>query len=345
MIFSHFLGGAQKVYTIPTGLIIPYTAGAGGAPTNWTLYSTANGKYIVGAGSTYAVDATGGGATITKYWATDAAMNHTGLADITNVATNGNRYRNSTSVGAHAHTINLAWTPPYQQCYLIKAGATPGLSYPAGSVLFTYDKDKSGVSTNIWTDGYMFNAAAAVGTGGSDSPSNVSTSQGAHRHGNADSGDGSGTECEAAIAGHTHSKTFTMTNNLYRAAVAAWSDAVSSVAAQDLGSGVIGMYESTTPPEGWKLCDGTLGTPDLRDYFLKPVAQASAGSKSGDGSVDITATAAAHVAHHHRDGNDDGGSGGTARHQATVTMASHAALDTSEADYLPSYYALAFIMS
>ena len=43
---------------VPTGIIIPYTAGAGGAPANWTMYTDADNFFIVGAGSTYAVDAT-----------------------------------------------------------------------------------------------------------------------------------------------------------------------------------------------------------------------------------------------------------------------------------------------
>jgi hypothetical protein len=329
---------------IPVGLIIPYTAGAGGAPANWSLWATADGNYIVGAGSTYAVAATGSTGTFPVALATDAAMNHTGAGDITNVATNGGRYRNSSSTGAHAHTQTVTWTPPYQDIYLIKAGATPGNEFPAGSVLFSYDADKSAIATNIYTNGYMFKANAGVTTGGSDAPSPASNSAGAHRHGNADSGDGSGTECEISIAGHTHSPVVTMTNNLYRAAVAAWSDAISAVALDDYGSGVIAMYENTTPPSGWSLCDGTGGTPDLRDYFLRPTLFASAGSKSGDGNPTWVSAAASHANHEHHDSNDDGGAGGTAYHQAVVQMAAHAANAGTETGWMPPYYALAFIM-
>jgi hypothetical protein len=181
---------------IPVGLIVPYTAGAGGAPANWSLFATADGNMIVGAGSTYAVAASGGTGAIADGIDADASMNHTGASTINNVATNGGRYRNSSSVGSHAHTLSITYDTPYQQCYLIKAGATPGTDFPAGSVLFTYDADKSGIATNVWTDGYMFKANAAVGSGGSDAPSVVSSASGAHRHGISDSGDGSGSQCE-----------------------------------------------------------------------------------------------------------------------------------------------------
>lgn len=33
-------------------------------------------------------------------------------------------------------------------------------------------------------------------------------------------------------------------------------------------AGVIVMWAGTTPPSGWALCDGTLGTPDLRGKFI-----------------------------------------------------------------------------
>lgn len=337
-------GIGVKLTDIPVGLIVPYTAGAGGAPSNWSIFATADGNYIVGAGSTYAVAATGGTGDITVTTA-DMGNDHTGAADITDTATNGGQWRNSSSEGSHTHNFALTYTPPYQECYLIKAGATPGTEFPAGSVLFTYDADKSSIATNIWTDGYMFKANSAVGTGGSDSPSETSDAGGSHGHGGVDSGNGSGSEAAVTSGGHTHTETFTMTNNLYRAAVAAWSDAVSAVVLDEYGSGIIAMYENTTPPSGWSLCDGTGGTPDLRDYFLRPITFASAGSKSGDGSVDyVTAGTLTHAAHGHRDGNGDGGSGGTSYHQATETLTAHTQINDSEAGWMPSYYALAFIM-
>lgn len=330
---------------VPTGLIIPYTGGAGGAPTGWTIFNSADGYHIVGAGSTYAVAATGAGSGNVSV-TTDTAGAHGDSSPIANVATNGGRYRwysGNPDRGGHTNTFTFTYTPPYQQCYLIKANAGQS-DIPAGGVLWTYDRQPTGF-TNIWTDGYMFKAAAGVGTGGSDTNNSVvSTSAGGHQHGFADSGDSSGSTASQTSGAHTHTENFSTTNGLYLRAMAAWQDAVSAQEMGAWGNKVIGLYENTTPPAGWYLCDGTNGTPDLRDYYVKNVAYASAGSGSGDGTITVVGDGTlAHGTHNHNDPNDDGGSGGTAYHSDNITMGSHAQISDNQS-WTPPYYALAFIM-
>lgn len=46
-------------------------------------------------------------------------------------------------------------------------------------------------------------------------------------------------------------------------------------AAYGVPAGVIAMWSGTTAPQGWAICDGTNGTPDLRGRFI-------VGHKSGD---------------------------------------------------------------
>jgi len=93
-------------------------------------------------------------------------------------------------------------------------------------------------------------------------------------------------------------------------------------------SGVIVMWSGTTPPDGWALCNGSSGTPDLRGRFI--VA-------SGDGY-----------------GTGDNGSGSSGVGASTVTVikgSAHGAewrttalSSISGSTPVPRYYALAFIM-
>jgi len=93
-----------------------------------------------------------------------------------------------------------------------------------------------------------------------------------------------------------------------------------------LPSGVIVMWSgpSSSTPSGWVLCDGSNGTPDLRDRFVVGAGSSySAGSTGGSSSSSVSVSYGS--AAHHSSGlrvvtNVSGGSG------------------------LPPYYALAYIM-
>jgi hypothetical protein len=333
-----------EVIVIPTGLIIPFNSAT--PPTGWTLFTTADTYYIVGAGSTYSVGASGagtGGVTLTL----NTTGDHLDGSAIANVATNGGRYRwyaGNPAVGNHGHTRTVTPTMPFQSSYLIKAGA--GQTWlPAGGSILTDSYDYAGFHglVNAYTDGYMLKAAASVATGGSLSIAAGGTnSAGSHNHGFSDSGDGSGSTAAIASGAHSHTVSGLITNGLKQRAMALWQNASAKFR---LGQYMIGMYESLTPPTGWALCDGTNGTPDLRDYFIKPVAQASAGSSSGDGSLTFNLTAGlAHGSHNHNDSGDDGGTGGTAYHSNNRTMTAHTDPAHVASGWLPPYYALSFIM-
>ena len=192
----------------------------------------------------------------------------------------------------------------------------------------------------------MFRANNFVGTGGSDSTANlVSSVQGNHGHGQPQKGGtGSGNQGfnrHAAKGGHSHAAIgVEVTNSLRRYALSAWRNAS---AAFDLTSGMVGMYESLTPPDGWALCDGNNGTPDLRNYFIRPVTTGSEGA-SGDGTLTATsADSMDHASHNHDVGTASSFSGyATHYHANDVTMDSHTLSDNYT--WLPPYYALAFII-
>lgn len=326
--------------SIPEGLIIPFTDGGSGAPSGWSLYSTANGYYIIGAGDTYAVDDHGAG-TGTHQCAIAANVNHLGNTTIpTGTGTGGY----TTSKGSHAHTTNaFTYTPPFESCYLIKAGA--GLSIlPQKGVIFSPSGDPSGGSlANIWTDGYMFKANNAATIGGSDTIAGVGTSAaGTHDHGTADGSNGASYVAyePTTAGGHSHSITITITNTLRRYALSAWRNAVADF---DLAANMIGMYESLIPPDGWYLCNGSNGTPDLRNYFIRPITSGSEGA-SGDGTVTATSAAIGHGTHNHAYASGlPKGSGRSVYHLDNYAHPNHAGINSNYA-WLPPYYALAFIM-
>jgi len=343
MLFSQGFNKPRK-NIIPTGLIIPYTGGAGGIPSGWVAYVAANDYYIIGAGSTYAVDDSTTGTDFIAV--TDTTGSHFGdVNPITTVANDGGKWRNVGDAGDHYHSFTINYEPPWQGCYLMKAGADQ-LEFPSTSVLFTYGVDKSAVSSNIWTtNSRLFRGDGSLTAGGTNTHNgSISDSQGAHGHGIQDSGDGSGSRAAVTRGGHTHTVDITMVHSLRVRAMAAWSNAGSNISLNNYGSQIIGMYESLTPPDGWYLCNGNNGTPDMRDCFIELTSNASAGSGSGDGTVTATtAGTLVHGTHYHGDNNEDGGGDKTAYHNELIQMDSHSALNDKHT-WLPEYYALAFIM-
>lgn len=127
----------------------------------------------------------------------------------------------------------------------------------------------------------------------------------------------------------------------------------------------------TAIPDGWALCDGTQGTPDLRDRFIKGAAAGIAPGLTGGAATHTHDThgalthAGAAVADHASHTHDlvssiaspalfviDLALGGSARSggpSATLTHAvtqpnDHAAQAHSLVNHEPAYYTLAFLM-
>jgi microcystin-dependent protein len=79
-------------------------------------------------------------------------------------------------------------------------------------------------------------------------------------------------------------------------------------------TGIIVMWSGAinTIPSGWNLCDGTNGTPDLRDRFIVGVGSSYTVGTTG-GSNDVTLTTAQMPAHTHT-----GSTNSTGGHTHTV---------------------------
>lgn len=76
-------------------------------------------------------------------------------------------------------------------------------------------------------------------------------------------------------------------------------EAVDPTAVGGVPSGVIVMWSGTTAPSGWALCDGTNGTPDLRNKFILGWGTRASGSTGGEESVTLTSAQSGVPAHTH----------------------------------------------
>ena len=125
--------------------------------------------------------------------------------------------------------------------------------------------------------------------------------------------------------------TFTTANLLNSTATTKTANDVSTAIATTafvhsvMPTGIIVMWNSTAAsiPLGWQLCNGSNGTPDLRDRFIVGVGTTYAFGDTG-GSASVTLSAAAMPIHNHvLSGSLTTGSAGSHTHSATVTDPGH----------------------
>lgn len=116
-------------------------------------------------------------------------------------------------------------------------------------------------------------------------------------------------------------------------------------------------------PYGWQLCNGSAGTPDLRDKFVVGAGStyavgATGGAASATPSAHAGAAVAAHAAHRHPTKNGAGTQAGSSFNSWDATVPNNETADNSSTlDHsvtqpaahsaiatLPPYYALCWIM-
>ena len=95
----------QPIDSIPSGIITLWSGASDAVPTGWALCDGQNGtpdlrnRFIVGAGSTYAVGATGGSNTVTLTTAQMPSHTHNASLSLSNLTTN--------SSGNHVHSGDI----------------------------------------------------------------------------------------------------------------------------------------------------------------------------------------------------------------------------------------------
>lgn len=325
----------KGVIPIPAGLIVALNSTS--IPSGWTRYAAADGKFIVGAGGSYAVGATGGSwsaGTLT----TSSGGAHAGSAHAKNVYFTGDTtgYVNEYSGGSHTHTVAVnPYYPNRQATILIKADAETD-AFPANAVVLA-DGALSGPTANYGTNGDYLLGYSSIGHYGSNIVAGTPSSAGSHNHG----ATGSGGTGSAKSSGAVYQNSGAHTNHSVPLQVAAESikkvllRALTSAAAFELEPGIIGLWDGATIPAGWTEMTS------FRDYYIQ-INSAGAGTVSGNNTIRFTATLGnGGVSHIHNNGTSNGNNPVTAWSGAYTNTHSHTIDQT--VSFLAPYLALKII--
>jgi len=326
---------------IPAGLIVPFTGSS--IPANWSRFTLADNRMIVGAGSTYSPLSTGGGGNVSISTTSSTIGNHLGTSfnGESNITSSPNA-GGPTSSGGHSHTITGTGfqTDLYQNYILIKAQQQTSLIPNGGRLLSHLDLSTNLNNVDNTINRFLMSNATAGGTGGSASISiNCTTNTvGDHSHGNTGFGGlSAGGIPYGTFAAGSHSHVITMLGTLAtkQKYLACWNKAAQAFSLVKNG---IGMWESLSIPTGWGLCDGTQGTPDMRDFFLRIGDLSTMNTSSGNNQVTFSGTTDI-KSHNH--------AAGTSSAAATnwhINSISHSHTASQVLSAIQSYCALSFIM-
>jgi hypothetical protein len=271
---------------IPIGLIIPFNTVT--LPAGWTRFASADDKRIIGAGSAYDVGDSGGDAALAFSFNSEVGGAHSSTVFFNAVADFGYgdsiapNYAGGGSSGAgHVHVISGSYAMLYQKLVLGKATAAQS-QFPADAiVLGKTSSDPLGGLTNIFNStsrGLM--SGSSIADGGGFASKSASAVTGAHLHGGGQKAvmGGGETAYYQLSAGKSHNHALSMTLNATeyykRYYLSAWTKTSGFAGA----SGMIAMWEGTTAPPGWRLCNGSGGSLNLQDYFIMLSTAAAAGS-------------------------------------------------------------------
>ncbi len=330
----------------PQGLILPFNDVV--VPEGWSVFSNADGKLLVGAGDTYNIGDSGGSSSFSLSGVSGSAGNHS--ATVTSGFTSANQnaiggsllYENNTS-GAHTHNlVGGTYEPQANEIVLIKADSNQQ-QLPAKAVLLSSGAVPSGLS-NIYNNNKFLKANNTIAETGNILAEVELSTAGTHYHGRPYV-QASWVEISAAnyssYGSHAPQVLMTCNEAIKKVQLSMWTNASREFRINNL----IGMWESLTPPQGWVLCDGSNGTPDLRNYFIETVTSGLESSGQGSNQINIVSNSINHNAsHHHQGSNVLGISYGTSYHTTYTWNHSHSLNINQTVAYLPSYYALSFIM-
>ncbi len=348
---SKVIGNKANFSKIPIGLIIPFNNTS--IPIGWERFSNADDKHIIGAGNTYNVGDNSNGTNFSIGTTTTGNHSRTEYMVTKYDIIGGSYYAANQSViaGNHSHIISGNYKPSSQQLIFIKSIIDNDI-FPIDSIILTNTNNEPNNTNSCYTANQILGCGNAINSISAGSYDVSVSSSGSHVHVTTTHGewDNYGSAKSQNLSSGAHSNhtitmsSFNVSNNTKRYFMRAWTNASNNF---DLQNNMIGMYESLTPPKGWKLCNGLNGTPDLRDYFIELHNGVSTGSFSGNNTLNISAGAInqSSLSHSHRGqtrydpwdffsyGQHDYFSWAHAHNYSSQTIG-----------YMPLYYALSFIM-
>lgn len=271
-----------KRFYFPASAIIPYWQNIGSIASGWAQYTSCPSTYAPIGVNSWGLGATASSGSVTA--TSVSTSNHTGTiyAGYNAYGSPACHYANvlcTTANGGHNHTVSFDpyYTIPYIGSPFIYATANTytfpnnGWVFSYGLNLGVYGLSQIGFSaTQYWLfqgRGSNTNSASSTSTG----TAATTSAYAGHTHG----GTGYFTGCVAGAnmylhqAGGSHSHSVTMSMNQWPQSRVCSPWWVGGTSYTDRGGyGVMCMYPSSSAPEGWSLCNGTNGTPDMRDRFI-----------------------------------------------------------------------------
>lgn len=348
---SNLLLGLRRNVYVPPGFIFPlYNTAV--IPDSCARFTGLDGKHPVGAGGTYGI-LSSGGAQLAISKTTTSAGGHTGsgtpvtglLQDAAGAGSGATFSGAGGTSGAHSHDVTATYNRPYRQ--LVFAKTLVGMeNLPANAIVLSKEATAPLGSLSIcYNVGDILKGGTFAATGGgvvgNQTCSQSGNHQGHHAYGTKYKNGGGQTAYQQSVSGASHSHTFSnfavTAEELKRVCLTAWYQATAFRTAH----GMIGLYESLTPPDGWRLMT------ELINCFIILCAAEDAGDVYNElNRVYIEgALADSNFGHSHQGSAktdvDPNSSGGSERHGSITVPHNHTFAGWS--DYTPPYYALAFI--
>lgn len=325
-------------------------------PAGWELYATANGKYIVGAGSTYAVGANGV-ATAGPWSSSVTGGAHSGSDDtpgpgVGSTAHTWPKPGTFAPAGEHTHNYTVSSVTENilrRENILVRKITAPAINIPASVRVLGVANVITPASKNTGFAGRLLlpaasNANAGVSTQAATAITFASGNDGHTHHPNNENFwetfGGVGTEAQGigpAGGTHTHTCNVVPVFNPKRKQLCVYESAIDYTPRP----GMVFMWAGSigSLPTDYALCDGANGTPDMRDRFLE-FGDTAAAAPTGDNTMRLTGTSS-EVGHSHNTGGQAVPAFSVYGHSATVY---HSHTLNQSVAYVPKYYALAFIM-
>jgi hypothetical protein len=341
--------------TVPVGAIAMLSGST--LPPGWGDYTDADGKFIVGAGDTYEIGDTGGTASFTgDSGTTSVAGGHVGTSTYNVNMSGPGAYpvRNPSGWilrGEHDHTYSAMTINPNlyrrENRLAIKTGESGasipdtiyvlglgGLSQASMSKISSYANrflKSASANQNLGTTWQ----ADPYGTTGETSFGHIHSGGIVYRTGPFSP---IYVPDESGGVTHAHLLTAETTQKLKRRGITLYG----GTADYDVIPGVIFMWSGSigSLPTDFVLCDGTNGTIDMRDYFCV-LNGSSEVAPIGNNKASVQYISSEH-AHTHTTTKRDLGSDVMQNLHSGALPHQHSW--TTETDWMPPYYALAFIM-
>ena len=200
------------------------------------------------------------------------------------------------NMGNHTHTVNMSYTPGKSGFKLIQNETEEGAMMPAGSIFFSANTKvnndipecavySNGNSTGHYLFGVNTDAGATL-QGGSKSVSSKNSSFSHLHHDTANDGSGGpfgphNSDRPQQGPSHNHSCSASWSVSVYAYVLKAFRNKQDNYAYPD---SIIMMPNNIEHPEGWLYCDGTNGTPNLHERFIRFAGSSGDGVNTAEGT-------------------------------------------------------------